>query len=377
MITSVKGRLNPFATARTQPCKQRGAALVISAIILTTILAFAALVAGRASRSELRGAYQRSEALQALLSAQSGLMRATRNFTSGTACASVGETITDYPTGVTTVTAGKTTDFSGVALGFTGNRATVTSCRIEATATDAAAGVVRKVSHIVDTSLFDLVGENGTFSAGTAGPPARATGWTYTDVVGTYVGGATLPLWNANSGDSGTFPSCGGAARMYRASGTTAYTVRAQNQAWFNHYTSVTRTVTINYRYRYLANPNDNAGNTVALHVEDGSGNRITNTAVTMTEPGGAPNPTGTPPPGTACTDGWQAAANFTTTAIAIAATNPMRGYGYTLVMDNTNAAKEIELELNSVTGQALSNAETYSRIRLWRECLPGLNNCP
>lgn len=368
MIKAAAHPFPPVQAAPARPRAQRGAALVISAIILTTILAFAALVAGRASRTELRGAYQRSDALQALLSAQSGLMRATRRYTSGTACASIGETVADYPTGVTIVTVGKTTDFSGVALGFSGNRATVTSCRIEATATVTASGVVRQVSHIVDTSLFDLVGENGTFSSGASG---SATGWTYTNVAGTYAG----PWWDANSGDNGTFPSCSGAARMYKASGNIAFTVRADNQAWFNHYTSATRTVTFNYRYRYLSNPNDATGNTIALHVENGAGTRRTNTAVTMIE--GTPNPTGTPPPGATCTVGWQAAANFTTTAIPTADANPMRGYGYTFAWDNTNAAKEFELELNSVTGQALTNGETYSRIRLWRECLPGLNNCP
>lgn len=364
---------------------QRGAVLVISAIALTTIMAFAVYVAGRSSRSALHGAYVASDSLQALLSAESGLMRATKRYSGGTACASIGETITiSTITGVSVTTVGKTTDYSGAALTVTGDTGTVTSCRIEATATVTASNISRKVSQIVDTSIFDLVGENGDFAAGAA---TAATGWRYTDVVGAYIAGGNT-VWKSASGYTGTHPACSGAAYMGRnVSAGAAYTYRADNAAFFNHYTSANKTVIFDYQFRYTANPNDAVGNTIQLFAEtsNGGGTRYgtsAGTPVVMRENPNTLSPTFTnPPQASPCTTGYRTATAIATTAIPSTDNNPVRAFGYTVVFDagpnSSPWAKEFNLDISKVSGQALDNGETYTRIRQWRECLPGYNNCP
>jgi hypothetical protein len=356
---------------RAPPMRQRGAALVISAIVITTIMAFAVLTSGRAARSELTGAYHGSVALQALLSAETGLQRGTKRYTQGlTACASISETLTNYPTGYNVIILGKSTDFSNVALGVTGDVApptgTVTSCRIEATAVHAATGVSRKVSQIVDESLFDLTSENLDFNTGSV------DGWTFTAGF-SYPG----PNFKTAAGNDGTHPACTQGAYLGRTT-TTRYALTGQNNIYFNHDTAADGNFTVYFSRRYLG-ADDSNSNFMNFRLLDASGNLSTQNNELL-NPGSftysGANPPSIAPAPFACNDNYVVNDARTTSVIA-SRVNPMSRIQFYMEMRSNGTNKEYHLDNLSIAPPAITSGGTYTRIRQWRECVPASNNCP
>lgn len=360
----------------TTAARQRGAALVISAIVITTIMAFAVLTAGRASRNELAGAYYGSVALQALLSAETGLQRGTKRYSQGlTACASISETLTNYPTGYNIIILGKSTDFSNVAIGVTGSpTGAITSCRIEATAVHAATGVARKVSHIIDTSLFDQPTENMNLNTGTL------TGWTTSTTSG-YAGATS----RSAGGPDGAHPACSLSAYLGRTTAT-AQNITGTNRIYFNHDTAAAGTFTFTFSRRYLGADANNA-NRVRFGLTDSAGTPFTSfTGYRALNPGAGAysgaNPPSIAPAPFACNDLYTVGDTLTV-SITAARVNPIQDARYNMELRATGTNKEIFLDNISISPPAITTGGTYTRIRQWRECVPwdpstpANNNCP
>ena len=151
--------------------RQRGAALLITVMLVIAIAAFGAIVAGSISSSDITDSHYQGAAVEALYAAESGMERAMREYGSGvTACNALTGTRT-LATGRTfTLSNGLATDFSGDALPNPNSQ-----CRIRVTGT--VANTSERILHaIVDKSL--LSGLNPTFNT----PPGvgAASSWTVT-----------------------------------------------------------------------------------------------------------------------------------------------------------------------------------------------------
>ena len=133
---------------------QRGAALLIAAAFITTVVAFAVVVMGGFTRTEMRDTYYLNDSLEALMLAESGIERALKNYATGTACASLG--------GVTTyeLVAGSGENFqinsiTNPARDFDDVTALPrTQCRIQVTGKVTATGVVRILQAVIDNNLL-------------------------------------------------------------------------------------------------------------------------------------------------------------------------------------------------------------------------------
>lgn len=170
--------------------QQRGAALLITVMLVISIAAFGAIVAGSISSSDITDSHYQGAAVEALYAAESGMERAMRAYGSGvTACnALAGGPYILAPGRTFTLSNGLATDFSGVALPNPNSQ-----CRIRVTGT--VANTSERILHaIADKSL--LGGLNPSFNT----PPGvgAASSWTVTARGQDFTGGpdpaAAAPL---------------------------------------------------------------------------------------------------------------------------------------------------------------------------------------
>lgn len=151
--------------------RQRGAALLITVMLVIAIAAFGAIVAGSISSSDITDSHYQGAAVEALYAAESGMERAMREYGSGvTACDALAGSYTLAPGRTFTLSNGLATDFSGIALPNPNSQ-----CRIRVTG--AVANTSERILHaIADKSL--LGGLNPTFNT----PPGvgDASSWTTT-----------------------------------------------------------------------------------------------------------------------------------------------------------------------------------------------------
>jgi hypothetical protein len=354
------------------PDRERGAALVIASLIVTSMVAMTVLVTGRSSQAELLSAYQSSEALQALLSAETGLQRASKRVTQtglGTPCgnAALNETIT-YPPGVDITITTKTTDFNGAAL-------SATQCRIEASAKVTASNVTRKVSQIIDTALFEgFSSANITFDAGA--PP---TGWTLS---GTSSGGV---YYRTDGGSEAALPPCTTSAHTLKTGAATVQTLGSYAMR-FNAYAAANSAWTVTYDRRYLivTATDTNAANYVSFNFTDGGAGHVSPQVSLGAATVVAAIPTGSPPRGAGVNCSTSYTLNQTRTIPVTAASllNPITNLGFTLQLRHTAGApgsnrKEAYLDRLRLTAPAIPSGGTYMRILKWRECVPSPSNCP
>lgn len=342
---------------------QRGAALILSAVIITTVMAFAVLVTSRSSVGELQGALRGSDALQALLSAETGIQRTAKRISQGlTTCVALSalnpiETIT-YPAGVSTILNARTTDFDGVTM-----LTTPFQCRLEATATVTTRNVTRKFSQIVDTRLFDLPSGNLDFNTGS--PP---TGWT--------LSGTSAAYFRTLGGPDGVAPACTQSAYLVKTASVAVTTIGAQALR-FNAYAAAATNFTFSFNKRYLRSGagDTNAANNVQFRLTD-SAPVVRNAATT---PLGAPtNYPGLPsadPPYAACGTNYTSSTTANL-SIPIAVVNPITTLGFTMNVRANGGNKEVFMDNIVVNAPAIPSGGTYLRILRWRECVPSPNNC-
>jgi hypothetical protein len=215
--------------------RQQGAGLLIAALLVVTIAAFAAIVAASQSGGDIQGSNAQSHSVEALLLAESGLERAIKRFATGTACASLGETITDLSTiGLTgrtiTVSNGLATDFSGAPL------PAFTQCRVPVSARIDATNVARTLQVIIDKSLL---GGADNLDFNNPAVPGAPSGWTLNPA----------SAYTINGGPDGAAPACSRSAWVVKTQ-TNDYEVRAQGDRPTSYTVARPSTTTIYFNWR-------------------------------------------------------------------------------------------------------------------------------
>jgi hypothetical protein len=152
---------------------QRGAALLIIVMLIIAVAAIAVTVAGSMAGGDISDSAVQGKSVDALYTAESGIERALKQFSSGTACAALG-TVGDIPVFTSRIfntTAKGSTDFDGATL------LPNSKCRVEVSGTVAGSGIPRKLQAVLDRNL--LAGENPGFNnpVGGAGQWATTGRW--------------------------------------------------------------------------------------------------------------------------------------------------------------------------------------------------------
>lgn len=158
----------PAARAR------RGQALVIAALLMVTVAAFAVTVVGRMSAVQTRDTYHFTQSVEALMLAESGVEYALKQFVAGTACTSLGgattySIISGYE-GSFQIVSGAASDLTGTAF----PAYVTTRCRVTVTGTVASTNVTRTIQAVIDKNLIGgLANPDFNVPGGTTTP----TGW--------------------------------------------------------------------------------------------------------------------------------------------------------------------------------------------------------
>ncbi len=153
---------------------QRGQALVIAALLMVTVAAFAVTVVGRMSAGQTRDTYYFTQSVEALLLAESGVEYALKQFVAGTACTSLGgatqySIISGYE-GTFQIVSGAASDLTGTAF----PAYVTTRCRVTVTGTVASTNVTRTIQAVIDKNLIGgLANPDFNVPGGTTTP----TGW--------------------------------------------------------------------------------------------------------------------------------------------------------------------------------------------------------
>jgi hypothetical protein len=232
---------------------QRGASLLIPALLLLTVGAFAVVVAATQAGADIQGTDAQAEASEALFLAETGVERAVRRFLAGSACsaAGLGENIADLST--IGLASGRTLAISAGANSgndFAGTALAATQCRIQVTAQITASNVSRTVQTIIDRS------ENYIGAAAVAGfdnpagatPVASWTGGSY-DYTGGNIAGAVNPN-NCTRSAYAVKPRTGGASSQASSIGTAPVSFTVNRP--------LTLLVTFDYRIVRIGNSGSN-----------------------------------------------------------------------------------------------------------------------
>jgi hypothetical protein len=261
--------------------RQRGASLLVPVLLLITVGAFAVIVAGNQSGSDIQGSEANADSIEALFVAETGIERAIRRFMAGSACSAAGlsESITDLSTiGIAsgrtlTISAGPNsgTDFNAVALA-------ATQCRIQVTALVAGNNVSRTLQAIMDRA-DNFVG--GPLVASFNDPagnvaPASWSGGAY-DYAGGYLAGAPVQ------------PNCTRSGYALKAvSGAGTATATSQGSASVAFSVARPSTILATFDYRIIQVGNGSAGCTT--NAGTGTSCVATNPTLDATSPSGAGN---------------------------------------------------------------------------------------
>lgn len=233
--------------------RQRGASLLIPALLILTVGAFAVIVAATQAGADIQGTDAQADASEALFLAETGVERAARRFLAGAACsaAGLGENIADLSTiglasgRAITISAGASSgnDFAGAALA-------ATQCRIQVTAQIAASNVARTVQAIIDRSdnYIGAAAVAGFDNPAGATPVASWTGGSY-DYTGGNIAGAVNPN-NCTRAAYAVKPRTGGGASLASSIGTAPVSFTVNRP--------VTLLVTFDYRILRIGNSGSN-----------------------------------------------------------------------------------------------------------------------
>ena len=153
---------------------QRGQGLIIAAVLMITVVAFAVSVVGRMSAGQTRDTYYFNQSLQALMLAESGVEYALKQFVAGTACTSLGSASTyalaSGDTGTFQIVSGATSDLTGTAF----PAYVTTRCKVTVTGLMASTKVSRTIQAVIDKNLIGgLANPDFNVPGGTSTP----TGW--------------------------------------------------------------------------------------------------------------------------------------------------------------------------------------------------------
>jgi len=150
--------------------RQRGAALLITVMLIIAVAAIAVTVAGSMAGADIIDSGVQGKSVDSLYAAESGVERALKQFASGAAaCAALGTggDITAFTSRTFNTTAKGSTDFDGATL------LPDSKCRVEVSGTVAGSGIPRRLQAVLDRNL--LAGENPGFNDPVGGAGQWAT----------------------------------------------------------------------------------------------------------------------------------------------------------------------------------------------------------
>ncbi len=339
--------------------RQRGAALVIAAIVVTIVVAFAVTVAGSFTRSETRDTYHHNDSVEATMLAETGLEVALWRFAQGTACGSLAGAPFNVAREVVSGS-GKTFQFTnGVATKFDGATALpVTQCRVQSTGAVSATNVRQVVQAIIDRNIIGGIG-NGTFDSpvnsvtpGASSVPTNWTGITTANVDDTLLAGPTM---------AGGGMDCSRSLYAFKLAGTTTRTntVAIDSTTRF----SVTRPATITVTYDYRVNANS-TGNTARVRFSlngttftSGYANRVRTFTPAKTVPS-----KGTYSP---CSTGYSGTRGTTTISTGGSGTLAVTSVRIDLEVLGTVSANQREIWLDNV--ELVDTTGTRTALGAWR----------
>jgi len=209
---------------------QQGVSLLIPVLLIIAIAVFGAVVLGNISARDVTDSAGQGDSVQALYSAESGIARALKQFSTGTAACGAGLSAANIAVGpgtTFTTSAGLTTDFTGVAGTLPNSQ-----CRVQVVGGVTGTANQRKLQAILDRNL--LAGTNPGVNYPT-GAGLAATSWTATASNGT--------TWGAFDYTGGPEPVAAAPTACSRA----LYAVKADNGAANFGSSLGTATVTPNF----------------------------------------------------------------------------------------------------------------------------------
>jgi len=208
---------------------QQGVSLLIPVLLIIAIAVFGAVVLGNISARDITDSAGQGDSVQALYSAESGIARALKQFSTGTACGAglSAANIAVGPGTTFTTNAGLTTDFTAVAGTLPNSQ-----CRVQVVGGVTGTANQRKLQAILDRNL--LAGTNPGVNYPT-GAGLAATSWTATASNGT--------TWGAFDYTGGPEPVAAAPTSCSRA----LYGVKADNGAANFGSSLGTATVTPNF----------------------------------------------------------------------------------------------------------------------------------
>ena len=337
---------------------QRGQGLIIAAVLIITVAAFAVTVVGRMSAGQTRDTYQFSQSVQALMLAESGVEYALKQFVAGTACTSLGgdalySLISGYE-GTFQIVSGASSDLTGTAF----PAYVTTRCKVTVTGLIASTKVSRTIQAVIDKNL---VGGAANPDFNVPGGTSAPTGWGF-------AAGQYDTLGGPDDVQAIQSKACSTSA-YNRKTGTTAvtYTRTRTLTAQFSVVPSATDPTILTVAFDYRVNSDqapasDTNPPTFAFSVRAG-GSPFSNTFTT----GGStispyafksPIPTGSPPYTTApyspCDTGYPGIGTATPTS---------RG-SVTITITGTGSTKAVDQLSFTLTNPA--NSPTDSHREMW-----------
>lgn len=354
--------------------RSRGASLLVPVLIVITVGAFGVVVVASQAGGDIASTDADAQGIEALALAEAGLERALKRFAAGTACAALGETISDLSafgvTGRTIVIGnGLGTDFASTPL-----QSSLTQCRVPVTARIDASNVSRSIHAIVDRNLLGGP-RNYAFDNPAAGAPSA---WTLTPAAG----------YAVNGGPDGVAPACSRAAWLVKTTaGNTTET--ASGQASVNFTLTGGSTTTVAFHYRITdrgtgcggipAGPADLCGGaagregSICFRATDSGGTNSTSGTLNADATGAVGN-VACPIAFDPCDSGYQGGYPVKSTVAMTmggAGTRTISTFGYFLRLQR-NGRREMFLDhIEAINDTALGAA----RVQLWRDC--SMSSCP